>query len=108
MVGPNYKRPDVAAPPQFRADAEPPAQTSLGEAKWFDLFQDETLRSLIKEALAANYDVRIAAERVLQAEGQLTATRSRLFPQLGVRAGAGRDGVNSPIESTGGILGITS
>jgi multidrug efflux system outer membrane protein len=98
----------VPAPPQFRADAEAPAQTSLGETKWFDLFQDETLRTLIKEALAANYDVRIAAERVLQAEGQLTATRSRLFPQLGVRAGAGRDGVNAPIQSTGGILGLAS
>jgi multidrug efflux system outer membrane protein len=98
----------VPAPPQFRAEAETPAQVSLGEAKWFDVFQDEALQSLIKEALAANYDLRIATARVLQAEGQLTATRSQLFPQIGVRAGAGRDGVNSPIQSTGGILGIAS
>ena len=32
--------------------------------KWFNLFQDEILRGLIKEALQANYDIRIAAQRV--------------------------------------------
>ena len=107
-VGPNYKRPDVAAPPQFRAGEPQPSQFSLGEAKWFDLFHDETLRSLIQEALQSNYDIRIAAQRVLQAQGQLTATRSAVFPQLNGQASAGRTGVNSPIESTGGAFGVAS
>ena len=79
-VGPNYKRPRCLAPPQFRAGEEQPTQTSLGDVKWFDLFQDEILRDLIKEALKANYDIRIAAQRVLEAEGQLSATRSVLAP----------------------------
>ena len=82
MVGPNYRRPDVPAPPQFRAAAPQSSQSSLGDTKWFDLFQDETLRGLIKEALQANFDIRLAAQRVLQSEGQLKATRSGLFPQL--------------------------
>ena len=73
----------------------------MGDTKWFDLFQDETLRGLIQEALRANYDIRIAAQRVLQAEGQLTATRSGSFPQLGAQADAARTGVKSPIQSTG-------
>ena len=51
MVGPNYKRPDTPAPPQFRAGEAQPSTTSLGDMKWFDLFQDEILRELIKEAL---------------------------------------------------------
>lgn len=107
-VGPNYKRPDVPAPPQFRAGEPQPSQTSLGDVKWFDVFQDEVLRGLIKEALQANYDIRIAAQRVLDAEGQLMATRSRLFPQVDGQAGANRTGVTSPLQSTGGIFAVAS
>jgi multidrug efflux system outer membrane protein len=107
-VGPNYKRPDVPAPPQFRAGEPAPAQTSLGDMKWFDLFQDETLRGLIQEAVRANYDIRIAAQRVIQGQGQLTATRSGLFPQLNGQATAARSGLTSPIESTGTAGGVAS
>jgi multidrug efflux system outer membrane protein len=107
-VGPNYARPDVPAPPQFRSGEPQPTQTSLGDVKWFDLFQDETLRGLVQEALQANFDIRIAAQRVLEAQGQVTATRSRLFPQLNAQAAAVRTGVNSPIESTAGAFGVAS
>ena len=75
MVGPDYKRPAIPAPPQFRAGEAQPSQASLGDLKWFDVFQDETLRGLIRESLQANYDVRIAAQRVLAAEGQLDSRR---------------------------------
>ncbi len=107
-VGPNYKRPDVPAPPQFRAGESQPGQASLGDLKWFDLFQDDTLRALIAESLKANYDIGIAAQRVLQAEGQLTATRSALFPQLDGQASASRTGVKSPISSAAGVFGNAS
>ena len=107
-VGPNYKRPDVPAPPAFRGGESQPSQVSLGDTKWFDLFQDETLRGLIKEALQANYDVRIAAQRVLEAQGQLKVTRSRLFPQLDAQVGADRLGLDSPIESSAGAFGVAS
>jgi len=107
-VGPNYKRPAIPTPPQFRSGEPQPGQDSLGEMKWFDLFQDETLRGLIQESLQANYDIRIAVQRVLEAQGQVTATRSALFPQLNGQAGAARTGVNSPIESTAGAFGVAS
>jgi len=107
-VGPNYKRPDVPAPPQFRAGEPQPSQTSLGDMKWFDLFQDDTLRGLIQESLQANYDIRVAAQRVLEAQAQLTATRSALFPQLNGQAGASRTGVNAPITSAVGAFGLAS
>ena len=108
MVGPNYKRPAIPAPTQFRAGEPQPGPASLGDVKWFDLFQDDRLRGLITEALQANHDIRIAAQRVLQAEGQLSATRAGLFPQLNAQAGAARTGVSSPLESTAGILGLAS
>ncbi len=107
-VGPDYKRPNIPAPAQFRSGEPQPGPVSLGDVKWFDLFQDDTLRGLITASLQANYDIRIAAQRVLQAEGQLTATRSGLFPQLGAEGGASRTGVSSPLDSTVGAFGIAS
>jgi len=100
-VGPNYQRPKVPAPPQFRAGEEQPTQTSLGDVKWFSLFDDQALRDLIKEALQANYDIRIAAERIVQAEGRLSATRSLFSPQMNLTTDAARTGVSSPLQSTG-------
>jgi multidrug efflux system outer membrane protein len=107
-VGPNYKRPPVQAPPQFRAGEPNPTQLSLGNMKWFDLFQDDVLRALIKEALRSNYDIGIAEQRVLASEGQLMAIRSALFPHLNGQAAASRYGISSPIQSVGGIYGLAS
>jgi multidrug efflux system outer membrane protein len=101
MVGPNYKRPAVSAPPQFRADQTQPSQGSLGDMKWFELFEDQRLRELIAEALDGNHDIRMAAQRVLEAQGRLTATRSGLAPQMNLQADLARAGVVSPLQSTG-------
>ena len=100
-VGPNYKRPDVAAPPSFRAAEEKAAQNSLGDVKWFNLFDDAVLKDLIAEALKANYDVRIAAERVMEAQGRLTATRSALAPQFNLQSDVARAAVGPPLQTTG-------
>lgn len=81
-VGPNYKRPAVAVPAQFRGATEAPGAGSLADVKWFDLFQDDVLKQLVKTALERNYDLRIAAERVLEARAQFGIQRSELFPTL--------------------------
>jgi outer membrane protein, multidrug efflux system len=110
-VGPNYKRPAVNVPTAYRSPSEPdpalpppllpatatpapvPAAattantnastvTSIGEEKWWNVFQDEELQGLIRTALKNNYDVRIAATRVLQAQAQLGITRADQFPTL--------------------------
>ncbi len=107
-VGPNYSRPAVPIPAQFRAGEPQPGPVSLGDQKWFDVFQDEALRSLITEALKANYDIRIAAQRVIGAQGQLSATRSGLFPHLDAQGGGSRSGLNSPVDSAAGIFGVAS
>jgi multidrug efflux system outer membrane protein len=92
-VGPNYKRPVVAVPPTYRgAVPDETAQTdtaALGDQKWRDIFQDEQLRALIRIALQQNYDVRIAASRVLEANAQLGITRADQFPTLSAGAGIG-------------------
>jgi len=90
-VGPNYKKPAASVPGTYRGlAAEEEGKTepgSLGDQKWWDVFQDEQLRSLIRTALQQNYDVRIAGARILQAQAQLGITRADQFPS--VSAGAG-------------------
>lgn len=83
-VGPKYNRPAINAPPAYRGEVPGGASAqSLGDEKWSDLFQDTVLQQLIRTALQQNYDVQIAAARVLQAQAQLGITRANQFPMVG-------------------------
>ena len=84
-LGPRYKRPQVTAPDSYRGlapDASPQTIASLGDEKWWSVYQDPQLQALIREALAQNYDVRIAATRVLQAQAVLGITHANQFPTI--------------------------
>ena len=85
-VGPNYKRPAVSVPDSYRGltpeEAGKTQPSSLGDQKWPEVFQDDQLRSLIRTALQQNYDVRIAASRILAAQAQLGITRADQFPSV--------------------------
>ena len=74
-VGPNYHRPKVNPPDVYRAQSATsspqPATVSLGNEKWWEVFRDPVLEQLIRTALQQNYDVRVAATRVLQAQAEL-------------------------------------
>jgi len=103
---PNYKRPAVPAPPEYRGlapDRTGKAElTSFGEQKWWDAFQDEALSDLIRTALKQNYDVQIAAARILEARAQLGITRADQLPSVD----AGATAVNERIPRTARIPSI--
>ncbi len=84
-VGPNYKRPSIATPANFRApDPLPPGEAaSFADLKWFEVFKDEQLQALIRHALERNFDLRDAAARVEQARAALGITRSDQYPSFG-------------------------
>jgi NodT family efflux transporter outer membrane factor (OMF) lipoprotein len=82
-LGPNYRRPVVEMPATYRDADAPAVQTgaaSLADVQWFDLFKDEALRQLVNTALAQNFDLRIAAERVLQARERFHIAHADRFP----------------------------
>jgi outer membrane protein, multidrug efflux system len=105
-VGPNYKRPTVNVPATYRgatpeegaaaastsstdnqparAEAAQKPAASLADEKWWEVFEDPQLQSLIRTALKNNYDVQIAAVRILQAQAQLGITRADQLPSFGV------------------------
>jgi multidrug efflux system outer membrane protein len=98
-LGPNYKRPTVELPAGYRhADpAATNASQSLADVKWFDLFQDPTLTQLVTSALKQNFDLRVAAERVLQARALFRIQRADRFPQVDASATA----IGTRISTTG-------
>ncbi len=87
-VGPNYQRPTVNVPTDYRDSmaAETAAASSLGNENWWLVYQDPVLVQLIHTALQQNYDARIAATRVLEAQAQLGITRANQFPSAAVGA----------------------
>lgn len=101
-VGPNYKRPNTDAPTSYRTIGEhpagppeaPAAAQSLGDEKWFEVFQDAELQKLIRTALQQNYDTRIAAARVLEAQAQVGLARANQLPTVNV-SGTG-EGLHNP------------
>jgi multidrug efflux system outer membrane protein len=87
-VGPNYKRPAVTVPTDYR-DAMPAPNRpvpSLGNENWWQVYQDPVLLQLIHSALQQNYDVRIAATRVLEAQAQVGITRANQLPSASLGA----------------------
>ena len=87
-VGPNYVRPTVDTPPAWRIDYAKAAD--VANTQWWEQFGDPVLDELVDTALRDNRDLRIAAARVDQFIGALTATGSQLYPQIGYGADATR------------------
>ena len=89
-VGPNYKRPSVNVPGTYRGampqDVTHPATESIGDQKWWEVFEDPQLQELIHTALQQNYDVRIAATRILQSQAQVGITRADQLPTINAGA----------------------
>ena len=85
-IGPDYQRPEVELPADFgvvQSSAQAPEH-------WWSLFQDPVLDKLVDEALAANRDLRMAAQRIEQARAQFIITRAGLSPDAGVQYDASR------------------
>jgi NodT family efflux transporter outer membrane factor (OMF) lipoprotein len=83
-AGPNYHRPAVQIPENFRAPQPlPPSQAeSLADLKWFEVFKDDKLQDLIRTALEQNYDLRFAVANVEAARANLGITRSNQYPNV--------------------------
>ena len=111
-VGPKYTRPQVPVPPSFQgadnAEISSAPKDSLGDQKWSEVFREPELQALLKTALTNNFDLRVAAQRILEQQAQVQITRSQQFPQLsvgGVGAGAR---LPSSVTNTNGNGGATT
>lgn len=83
-------RPDMLLPESW-AEAPATATTSatLEPDPWWQQFNSPRLDALVAEAMVASPDLRIQAERVIQAELALRSTRASLFPSLSLGGNSG-------------------
>ena len=99
-VGPKYVRPTYTAPPVFRgaddASITSDPKGSLGDEQWSAVYHEPELQELIRKALANNYDIRIAAQHMLEQQAQVRITRSQQFPTASV----GGTGIGATLPSS--------
>jgi multidrug efflux system outer membrane protein len=90
LVGPAYKQPETKAVDGYQ-DSLPQAavKDTLRDSDWFLLFNDSVLKGYIDTALRHNFDVRIAALRIQEAQAYFGMVRADLYPSLNYGAGYG-------------------
>lgn len=79
-LGPNYERPDVDTPVNFRNDFA--SNENIADLEWWDLFQDPVLQTLIQRALMNNQSLKAAAARIMEAEAVTGIVRADLYPRV--------------------------
>ncbi len=81
-VGPDYERPETTPPEVYRGELAPAEAESYADLAWWQVFEDEVLQSLIREALHANYDLEVAIHRVEQARTGVGVAQSAFYPGI--------------------------
>ena len=108
MVGPEYRRPDVTPPQQFRSQVGASEAGSLADLPWWQVFNDKALQGLITQALAGNYDLKVAVARIDEARAQVAVVRADLYPQVGYQASAAREKSFIPLPQLQGNVTYNS
>lgn len=100
-VGPDHRSPAPSAPAQgsFTGSASPLFNGDEPPGKWWSLLGDPVLDELVRQALTANTDLRVAAANLRQARAVLRETRAGRLPTTQIRAGAT---LSRPSEATTG------
>jgi multidrug efflux system outer membrane protein len=88
-VGPDYKRPPVTPPDAFRSQLPNEGvarEISIADQRWSTVFDDEALQRLITAALTDNFDLQIAASRIVQAQAFLGISKADQYPTVNGQA----------------------
>lgn len=79
-VGPDYQRPTVDMPKDWRVQAR--EARDLADTDWWRQFNDPVMNELIATALNENKDLLIATARIEEYAGRFGVARADLFPQI--------------------------
>jgi len=90
-VGPNYERPKLEPPTQYRGLAAQPAAESVADVPWWQVFEDPALQALIREGIASNLDLRSASARVVESRALAGIAKSYLYPDIGAGFGTSQE-----------------
>lgn len=93
VVGPNYHRPSIPAPPAAYKETSPPnppngnwkqAQPSDGQLKgnWWEIYSDPQLNALEEKIAVSNQTLKAAVEQYFQAREQVRVVRANYYPTV--------------------------
>ncbi|HEX5020349.1 MAG TPA: efflux transporter outer membrane subunit [Candidatus Binatia bacterium] len=113
-VGPNYKEPSFGAPAAWNEAQQKGVDTRAGElARWWTVFEDPLLNSLVERAVQSNLDLRVAEARIREARAVRAAATAGLWPALDTagsytRSRSSENAFNVPSQggTGGGASGI--
>jgi len=88
-VGPNYQKIEVPTETNYRFNTATTEADTVLNIRWWELFNDPFLDTLIMVALEQNKDVLIAASRIEQARAKLGFTKADLWPKVNYRVNYG-------------------
>jgi len=87
LVGPKYTKPEDQNAANFQNGvANADTLASVVNVKWFDLFNDDVLKDLIRKGLENNYDMKIAMARIEKTRAELGYSKADLLPSVGYSA----------------------
>jgi len=99
--GPNYARPPLPNPAQYRFVEGTAQAQSLADSPWWQVFDDPALQALVRDALANNLDLQLAVARVEEARARAGVAKSYLYPQVDGVANYGLRQASSSSEQDG-------
>ncbi len=113
-VGPNYKEPSLGAPAAWIEAQQKGVDTRAGElARWWTVFEDPLLNSLVERAVQSNLDLRVAEARIREARAVRASAAAGLWPALDTagsytRSRSSENAFNVPSQggTSGGASGI--
>ena len=100
-TGPDYERPEMSPPAAYRDATGLPVALSVADVPWWQVFGDEALQALIRDAVAYNHDLRIATARVQEARALAGVAKSFLYPEVNLTAGYTGNQVSRNAEAAG-------
>ena len=80
---PDYERPELDVPEEYWVPSED-TSASIANLDWWELFEDEQLKLLIRTALEENKDLGIALSRIEESRLRVTAVRADQYPFLNI------------------------
>lgn len=104
-LGPQYSRPEVDLPTEFRdraVDSAPVDGESVANIKWWEFFQDQQLQGLVRVSLAENRDLRRALARIDEARAVLGFTQADQYPRLDGSGNASRTNPSNQVTNFSG------
>ena len=110
VVGPNYHRPAIEIPANYKEDPNwqtaQPADAKLG-GNWWELFDDPQLSALEAQISVSNQSLKAAAAQFDQARALVRYYRAGYYPTLSVAPGADRIHNSGRKPESGSSAGAT-